>query len=38
LRFDPDETSSVMDAVAAKHLRIFDGKPVHMNPTHVGPV
>jgi hypothetical protein len=32
LRFDPDETSSVMDKVAAKHLRIFDGKPVHIKP------
>jgi hypothetical protein len=28
LRFDPDETKSVMDMVAAKHLR-FDEKPVH---------
>ena len=37
LRFDTDETSSVMDKVAAKHLRIFDGKPVHIDPTHVGP-
>ena len=26
-----------MDKVAAKHLRIFDGKPVHIDPTHVGP-
>jgi len=32
LRFDSDETQSVMDWVAAKHLRIFDGKPVHIKP------
>ena len=37
LRFDSDETKSVMEMVAAKHLRIFDGKPVHMDPTHAGP-
>src|SRR5690606_4332817 len=32
LRFDSDETQSVMDRVAAKHLRIFDGKPVLITP------
>jgi hypothetical protein len=32
LRFDSDETKSVMEMVAAKHLRIFDGKPVLVKP------
>jgi len=39
LRFDSDETKSVMELVAAKHLRIFlDGKPVHTKTNSRWPV
>jgi len=38
LRFDSDETKSVMEMVAAKHLRIFDGKPVHTKTNSRWPV